>query len=75
VLYQSGQGVEENDAQARTLYQKACDGGDVDGCNWLGVLYEKGRGGARDQEQARALYKKACDGGVGQACTNLRNLH
>jgi hypothetical protein len=57
-----------------TLYQKACDGGDAQGCFNLGVMYENGRGVTKDQAKAAQLYQKACDGGDAQGCENLKAL-
>ena len=37
-IYQNGEGVTPDNAQARTWYQKACSGGDKDGCTNLRKL-------------------------------------
>jgi uncharacterized protein len=62
-------------AEARTLYQQACDGGNMDGCDNLGVLYANGQGGLKDYAQASALYRKACDGGNMHGCANLGSVY
>uniref|UniRef100_UPI0026F2B4C3 tetratricopeptide repeat protein n=1 Tax=Campylobacter showae TaxID=204 RepID=UPI0026F2B4C3 len=49
--------------KAAQLYQKACDGGELRGCNNLGTLYVKGQGVNQDYQKAAQLYQKACDGG------------
>jgi hypothetical protein len=61
--------------QARTLYQMACDGGNVVGCAELGVLYEAGNGVAQDFDRARVLYQKACDGGEMSGCASLSGMY
>jgi TPR repeat protein len=61
--------------EARPLYQAACDGGEMAGCNALGVLHEDGKGVTQDFAQALTLYQKACDGGEMQGCANLSGLY
>jgi tetratricopeptide (TPR) repeat protein len=61
--------------EARPLYQKACDGGEMAGCNALGVLYEDGKGVAQDFAESLTLYQKACDGGEMSGCANLSGLY
>jgi TPR repeat protein len=38
VFYQKGEGVTQDNAQARTWYQKACNGGNQDACTSLQSL-------------------------------------
>ena len=58
------------------LFQKACDGGDILGCNNLGVSYENGEGGlAKDRKRARELFSEACRGGEEQGCQTLRRMN
>ena len=46
--------------EAKKLYQKACDGGFMDGCSNLGSLeYQAG-----NKAEAKKAYKKAWDGGT-----------
>src|SRR5262245_3945015 len=52
----NGLGVPKDDAQAVTLYRRACTGGDGAGCTGLGHLYQDGKGVARDLEAAIANY-------------------
>lgn len=72
-MYQFGQGVGPDNAQALALYRTACDGGDLAGCDSLGLMYKHGQGVGTDDAQAVALYRKACDGGDLTACNNLGN--
>ena len=57
---------------AKEILQKACDGGEMDGCISLGVMYDpSGNGVEKDFSKAVELYKKACDGGNMHGCRNL----
>jgi beta-lactamase hcpA (cysteine-rich 28 kDaprotein) len=63
---------EKGDYQkAGQLYQKACDGGNADGCYNLGLLYVSGRGVKQDYQKAVKLFKKDCDSGNAEGCYNL----
>ena len=62
-------------SEARPLFRKACDGGDMGGCSNLGILYQNGQGGARDYAQARIAYRKACDGGTMAGCIGVGALY
>ena len=46
-------------------FKKACEMGNGDGCNNLGLSYEKGLGVKQDYIMAAKLYKKACEIGEG----------
>jgi hypothetical protein len=61
--------------EARPLFQKACDGGNMDGCNSLGFLYLEGHGLPKDYLQARLFFQKACDGGDMGGCNNVGWLY
>ena len=50
--------------QARELYQKACDGGEMQGCFNLGLAFMKGHGVAKD---LRSTKKRS--GVDGERCT------
>ncbi len=64
----------ESPAEAVAPMQKACDGGNMKGCNVLGGLYLNEYSGlGMDDRQAKALYERACRGGYQNACTNLQN--
>jgi len=54
-----------------SMYQQACDGGDLVSCNVLGLMYLMGEGVTRDPARALPLYTRACDGGFLGACINL----
>lgn len=65
----------ERPAEAVAPMQKACDGGNMKGCNVLGGLYLNEYSGlGMDDRRAKALYERACQGGYQNACTNLQNI-
>jgi TPR repeat protein len=68
----SGLGVSKDQGKANRLFQKACDGGQMNGCANLGYSYWIGRGVSRDRQKGSRLLKKACDGGNDWACKKLR---
>jgi TPR repeat protein len=61
-------------AEARPLFASACDGANVEACNWLGFLYDHGQGVTTDYVRALSLYRSACETGVMPACNNLGYL-
>jgi TPR repeat protein len=61
ILYDNGQGVPQDDAQAVVWYRKAADQGDARAQTHLAAAYESGRGVTRDLAQATELYRKAAD--------------
>ena len=63
--------AEKDYKKAAQLYEKACDGGIMDGCNSLGLAYGDGKGVSKDVYKAALLFQKACDGGIMEGCTNL----
>lgn len=54
----------ETAAQARALFQQACDAGYARGCTELGFM-EKAAG---NRDKGRQMLQAACDQGVGNAC-------
>ena len=57
--------------RAAALYQRACDGGAMDGCTHLGSQYQDTAGVAQDFARAASLFGRACDGGALDACSKL----
>ncbi|WP_035142589.1 tetratricopeptide repeat protein, partial [Campylobacter concisus] len=57
--------------KAAQLYQKACDGGEAEGCLGLGVLYKDGQGVKQNYQKAAQLSQKACNSGVAEGCAIL----
>ena len=52
-------------------FKKACDGGEMLGCNNLGVMYDNGNGVEKNEQKAVKLYEKVCYGGEMRGCRNL----
>ena len=61
--------------KAAQLYQKACDGGNANGCSNLGVLYAGSQGVRQDYQKATELFQKTCDGGDAVGCLGLGFLY
>ena len=55
---------------AKTIpeYQKECDLGDANGCNYLGVIYIKGQGVTQDYIKAKSFFDKSCKLGSSEGC-------
>jgi hypothetical protein len=62
-----GKGVAVDEAAARALYKKACDGGAQFGCAGLGVFFAK----EGNFNEAVPLFKTGCDAGNARGCANL----
>ena len=71
VLYDNGQGVPQDYAQAASWYRKAADQGNAGAQYSLGLLYDDGRGVPQDYAQAASWYRKAADQGDAGAQYNL----
>jgi len=74
-LYANGDGVTQDYAKARELYEKAADKGDAVAMTNLGTLYANGDGVTQDYAKARELYEKAADKGDAVAMFNLGALY
>lgn len=70
-LYQSGKGVEQNDAKAGKFYQKACDTGELSSCDSLASLYQN----SGEHAKAAAIFERACEKGFGLSCYNLAQIY
>ena len=65
----------ESPADAYQPLKKACDGGNMRGCNVLGNLYLNQYSGlGMEYDMAMKLYTRSCKGGYERACTNLKNI-
>ena len=62
-MYSTGQGVVIDPDKAAELYVKACDGGDVFGCQNAGAMYLKGEGVKANAIKGLGYIKIACDKG------------
>jgi len=74
MMYISGRGVTQDDAQAIAWWRKAAERGDADAEYSLGRMYTGGRGIAKDRDQAVAWYRKAADQGHGGAQEMLNEM-
>jgi len=72
IAYMLGLGGRARDEhQAATFFQRACDGGNLLGCNDLGMCYSGGTGVPRDDVRAVEFYQRACKGGYLDGCDHL----
>ncbi len=74
-MYDSGEGVEEDDAQAAYWYHKAAEQGDPDAQFNLGLMYKYGRGVEQDKAQAVHLFRKAAERGELAAQSKLGEMY
>ena len=66
---------EKRYADARPLFDQACNDGEMGACNSLAYLFARGLGGVHDAKMARGLYQKACDQGTLSSCASLGSLY
>ena len=74
-MYDNGDGVPEDDAEAAKWYHKAADQGHVNAQFNLGVMYANGEGVAKNAAEAATWYRKAADQGDYRAQYNLGSLY
>ena len=74
VMYDIGDGVPENDAEAVKWYRKAAEQGDADAQSNLGFMYDNGRGVPGNDIKAHVWYSMAKTSGNEKAKKNLRIL-
>jgi len=73
-MYDNGEGVSENDAEAIKWYQKAAEQGDADAQSNLGVMYANGEGVPENKIKAYLWYSLAKAQGNENAKHNLEIL-
>ena len=71
LLYDQGQGVEQDYAQAAMWYTRAANGGDAMAQTNLAAMYFEGLGVAQDDDKAAQWYQKAAQAGNPIAQYNL----
>jgi TPR repeat protein len=71
LMYATGRGVRQSDAEAAQWYQDAADDGQDVAQNNLGQMYAAGRGVRLSFDQAAKLYRRAADQGNHRAQSNL----
>jgi TPR repeat protein len=75
LLYENGDGVTQDYAQAVSWYRMAAQQGDADGQVWLGKMYFNGNGVTQDYAQALKWTRRAADQGYVEAQFQLGNLY
>lgn len=70
-------GPERDPERAASLFERACDADDRQGCAYLAWCHESGAGveGGKDGARAATLYERSCDAGFAYACASLARLH
>jgi TPR repeat protein len=58
-------------AKGRELLARACNGGIMSGCGFLGAALRDGMGGASDAAAANRYFEQACEGGLVASCSDL----
>jgi TPR repeat protein len=61
LMFDNGQGVQQNYATAVSWYRRAAEQGHADAQNNLGVMYAQGRGVPQDHATAASWYQKAAE--------------
>lgn len=74
-MYDTGQGVGQDYAQALAWYRRAAEGGSPIGMFNVGVMYDAGRGVARDPAEAAHWYAEAASKGYGRAEYDLALMY
>ena len=75
VMYDNGEGVPENYAEAVKWFRKAADQGYANAQGNLGVMYDNGRGVPESDAEAVKWYRKAAAQGYALAQSNLGSMY
>ena len=75
VMYDEGQGVEQDYKVAAEWYLKAANLGDASAMSNLGVMYDRGQGVEQDYTKAAELYRQAATLGCTSGMNNLGELY
>ena len=75
VMYEKGQGVTKDYAEAVKWYRKAAEQGLDWGQNNLGYMYRYGYGVTKDYEEAVKWYRKAAEQGLAMGQSNLGTMY
>lgn len=74
LMLADGTGGPQDDAGARTLFEKAAAQNHPGALERMGAFAAEGRGGPRDRDAAKAYYKRAADLGNDQAKAALKKM-
>ena len=74
LMLADGTGGPQDDAGARTLFEKAAAQNHPGALERMGAFTAEGRGGPRDRDAAKAYYKRAADLGNDQAKAALKKM-
>ena len=74
-LYDKGEGVSEDDAEAVHWLRKAAEQGLAEAQNYLGYMYNRGEGVTQDHEEAVHWFRKAAEQGLAKAQSNLGSMY
>ena len=70
-MYDTGQGVRQDYAEALSWYRRAAEAGNPSGMFNVGVMFDAGRGMPRDPQEAARWYERSAATGFGRAEYNL----
>ena len=71
IMYNKGEGVPQNDAEAVKWWRKAAEQGHAIAQYTLGILYDMGLGVPQDYAKSLQWYRKAAEQGDAEAQSNL----
>jgi hypothetical protein len=71
LMYENGEGVQQNDLEALRWYRQSAEQGLMAAQNSLGVMYSEGRGAPKDDLEAVKWYYRAAKQGMHDALFNL----
>jgi TPR repeat protein len=74
-MYEFGEGVSQDDAEAVRWYRLAAEQGDAAAQKNLGYMYEKGQGVLQDYAEAVRWFRLAAEQGYAMAQTNLGYMY
>ena len=74
-MYDNGQGVRQNYAEALRWYRKAAEQGVAEAQYNLGAMYHNGQGVRQNFHLSKEWFGKACDSGWQKGCDQYRSLN
>lgn len=74
-LYKTGQGVDQDIAQARTWFRRAANGGNILAMHRIGVMTARGEGGTANTPEAIGWFEQAANRGLVDSQYNLGAIY